>query len=215
MTKLRRGQVYKHKDGCRCFRCAGVPWNRGKKIQSNTGRTHFKKGRGKLDLRGQDFGRLRVVNYAEDYVSPKGATASMFWCICSCGKETKKSGNSLRRGAVKSCGCYNDENRVKIGRANRGRKRDDMRGENNHNWRGDDVGYFALHAWLKRNFEKPKQCLLCGADKHRIEWANISGKYKRDRDDYITICRSCHFNFDRITIDERLLLIDKGGGDKL
>lgn len=57
----------------------------------------------RIDLTGQDFGRLRVVKHA-------GTTAdghALWLCQCTCGKEVFVSGNALRRGNTKSCGCYN------------------------------------------------------------------------------------------------------------
>ena len=44
-TEFKKGDPpHKHRQGCRCFRCSGVAWNKGKHIQTNTGKTHFKKG---------------------------------------------------------------------------------------------------------------------------------------------------------------------------
>lgn len=38
----------------------------------------------------------------------------MWFCLCKCGNEKIVSGNSLRRGATKSCGCLNREHILKI-----------------------------------------------------------------------------------------------------
>jgi hypothetical protein len=66
-------------------------------------------------------------------------------------------------------------------------------GENNPNWKGDDVGYFALHSWIRRTLGKPSRCKKCDTkDTYRYEWANISGKYKRDIADWISLCVKCH-----------------------
>ena len=38
---------------------------------------------------------------------------------------------------------------------------------------------------------------MCGTTKFsRLEWANISGEYKREREDYIAICVPCHRKLD-------------------
>ncbi len=60
------------------------------------------------------------------------------------------------------------------------------------NWKGDDVGYASLHSWVRRHKGKPNDCKKCGKDKSRYEWANISREYKRDLDDWVSLCTSCH-----------------------
>jgi hypothetical protein len=68
----------------------------------------------------------------------------------------------------------------------------------NINWKGDDVGYIALHAWIYRKKGKPQVCEHCGAtrEKRRLNWANIDHQYKRDLDDFISLCVSCHKIYD-------------------
>ena len=59
-----------------------------------------------IDLTGETFGRLTVIKRVP---KPEGATSSSaFWlCKCECGIEKIISGNVLRQGKAKSCGCYN------------------------------------------------------------------------------------------------------------
>lgn len=61
-----------------------------------------------IDLTNQKFGRLTVIEKAE---KPVGShSTSIFWkCRCDCGTEKIISGNVLRQGKAKSCGCYNKE----------------------------------------------------------------------------------------------------------
>lgn len=67
------------------------------------------------------------------------------------------------------------------------------RGPRNHNWKGDSIGYSALHEWLARNFAKTGTCEECRfSDVSRTEWANISGEYRRDRADFRELCPRCH-----------------------
>jgi len=66
------------------------------------------------------------------------------------------------------------------------------KGENNFQWKGDDVGYFALHSWVYRNLGKAKDCKRCGKIKKRYVWHNISGEYKRDLSDWKSVCDTCH-----------------------
>ena len=71
-------------------------------------------------------------------------------------------------------------------------------GENNVNWKGENVGYFALHSWVKRHKGSPVECEKCKKnDKQSVyDWANIDHKYRRNLDDYIRLCRSCHRKHD-------------------
>jgi len=67
-------------------------------------------------------------------------------------------------------------------------------------WKGDKVGYNALHQWLNRNYGKESICEYCGTKKSkRYEWANITGKYLRDRKNWKRLCSKCHHKLDDIT----------------
>ena len=59
-----------------------------------------------IDLTGQTFGRWRVLGRGEN----RGNEITWI-CKCACPKGTIRevSGNSLRRGVSKSCGCLHDE----------------------------------------------------------------------------------------------------------
>ncbi len=68
-------------------------------------------------------------------------------------------------------------------------------GKKNGIWKGDTVGYKALHAWIMRHKPKPEFCERC----HKVppyDLANISGKYKRDVNDFEWLCRRCHMESD-------------------
>lgn len=69
-------------------------------------------------------------------------------------------------------------------------------GEKHHNWK-KDVGYVGLHAWVRRKIGKPEVCKDCGSTSH-VQWANKSHKYKRDTDDWISLCRKCHMKYDNM-----------------
>jgi hypothetical protein len=68
-------------------------------------------------------------------------------------------------------------------------------GSKNPMWKGDDVKYYGLHGWIRCHKPKPTWCELCFSRKP-YDLANISGKYKRDINDYRWLCRSCHMNSD-------------------
>lgn len=58
-----------------------------------------------IDLTGQKFGRLTVVERAEDYVGKSGNRKVRWLCKCECGKEAIIRGCDLKDGHTKSCGC--------------------------------------------------------------------------------------------------------------
>ncbi len=69
-------------------------------------------------------------------------------------------------------------------------------GENNHSWKGDDASYQALHRRLYSRYGKPRICGVCGTTKAKnYDYANLTGKYE-DIEDYLPMCRSCHWKFD-------------------
>lgn len=68
-------------------------------------------------------------------------------------------------------------------------------GKNNPMWVGDKVSYTALHAWVKRNSNKPLLCQECNITK-AYDLANISQEYKRDVTDWEWLCRRCHMTKD-------------------
>ena len=71
-------------------------------------------------------------------------------------------------------------------------------GEKNHNWKGDKVGYQALHTWVRKHKGTPMVCSHCNSKKKKkYEWANISHEYKRELDDWIRLCTKCHRLFDK------------------
>ena len=73
-------------------------------------------------------------------------------------------------------------------------------GEYNSQWKGDKASYRALHSWVEVRLGKPHFCEECGNKKlsHRqYHWANVSGEYKRNIDDWRRLCVKCHKKFDK------------------
>lgn len=62
-----------------------------------------------MDLTGQRYGRLTVVEQAKTHVTPGGRNVYMWRCFCDCGKESIVSTSALRSGDTKSCGCLQRE----------------------------------------------------------------------------------------------------------
>lgn len=82
------------------------------------------------NLTGQRFGRLVVVERAENYVSPKGYTKAQWLCKCDCGNEIVVISNDLVRGKTKSCGCLHDEmSGNRLSKLNKRRNVYDLSGE--------------------------------------------------------------------------------------
>lgn len=67
-----------------------------------------------IDLQGKQFGRLTVL---ERTVSPNNK--ARWVCRCTCGSKMVASGDLLRNGTVKSCGCLRREMGVERGKASR------------------------------------------------------------------------------------------------
>ena len=69
--------------------------------------SHTMRGK-RIDLSGQRFGRLSVLDYAgRRYKSPNSATA-LWRCQCECGNEFIAESVKLRRGRLLSCGCLRE-----------------------------------------------------------------------------------------------------------
>lgn len=60
----------------------------------------------------------------------------------------------------------------------------------------ENAGYMAIHNWLRNNYSKPKNCEYCKLEK-KLDWASKTKEYKRNRDEFIALCRSCHIKLDR------------------
>lgn len=63
-----------------------------------------------FDLTGQRFGRLVVIERAENRIYQCGGTCGQWKCQCDCGEIVIKTSQGLRSGKSKSCGCLRLEN---------------------------------------------------------------------------------------------------------
>ncbi len=81
---------------------------------------------------------------------------------------------------------------------NKGKVLLEMCGPNNPNWSGDKVEYVGIHNWISRKLGKPDTCSQCNkkGTGRNMNWANISGRYKRDIGDWIRMCPKCHRTYD-------------------
>lgn len=95
---------------CKCS-CGNIKTVSGKYLRySKNPSCGCKKGewRRKLDIVGEKFGMLTVVERADDYITPSGAKLTRWRCRCDCGSETIVTGTALRSGSTRSCGCLRD-----------------------------------------------------------------------------------------------------------
>lgn len=67
----------------------------------------------------------------------------------------------------------------------------DLNNEKNGMWKGFKVGLSGLHFWISKHKSKPLFCECCKKNKP-YDLSNISGKYKRDVNDFEWLCRKCH-----------------------
>lgn len=99
---------------------------------------------------------------------------------------------------------FTDEHKRKLSESKKGDK--------HPLWKGEKAGYKSLHQWVIRSLGKADICTLCLSDKN-IEWANKSHKYKRDLDDWIKMCKKCHWRYDQKSKGKssRLFIKSRGG----
>lgn len=74
------------------------------------------------DLTGKRFGRLLCLEAVSRSITPNGTSVFKWRCQCDCGKECNVTGQNLRRGYTRSCGCLLRES-VKYGSITHGMRR--------------------------------------------------------------------------------------------
>lgn len=115
---------------------------------------------------GQRFNKLTVIRY-------QGSNAHNrreYECLCDCGNRKIVTGNALRTGNTKSCGCLH--------------------------YKGDNIGADSGRMRARRLYKDLGICENCGkhpaTDRH-----HINGDTKNnDRSNISFLCRSCHMYVD-------------------
>lgn len=95
-----------------------------------------------------------------------------------------------------------------------GHKKTAKREKERYAWKGDEVGYDGLHKWVPKHLGKPDKCEHCkknGFSSHQIHWANKSGEYKRELNDWIRLCIKCHAVYDGVPIKMRSKWVNQYG----
>ena len=74
-------------------------------------------------------------------------------------------------------------------------------GELNPAWKGNDIGYSALHAWIRKHLPQPKDglCEICHQKKFTLV-ANITSVYNREFKNWVWSCHSCNFLYDNSAV---------------
>lgn len=67
-------------------------------------------------------------------------------------------------------------------------------GEHHSRWKGDNVGYSALHRYVRKIKPEPDLCECCN-ERPPKDLAN-KGTYDRNPDNWEYLCRKCHTNKD-------------------
>ena len=65
--------------------------------------------RGLVDLTGNRYGRLVVIERAPNVMYGECQAQTMWRCRCDCGAELIVRGESLKCGGTRSCGCFRAE----------------------------------------------------------------------------------------------------------
>lgn len=194
-------------------RIGQTPWNKGKKM-SNESRKKLSSSLKKLrrtqtnpnSLKNLLKGRVEWQSGHEPWnkgqkgihLSPKS--------------EFKKGRTPWNKGKKLSKEHCENLSKAHIGQVShlKGKKRPEFSGDRHANWTGDKVSYEGIHGWIAWNFGKANKCenseckyprlnmrgKLMLAPK-KFHWANKTGKYLRDRSDWMMLCPSCHSLHDR------------------
>lgn len=142
----------------------------------------------RVDLLGEKFGRLTVVEYVGH---------SKWLCKCECGNEKIIHGNSLKKGVTQSCGCLNRE------------KGHERCGELNSNYKTSITDEEREARRFKpKNREWNNQikenadytCDICGQrggklHSHHLDAYNWCKKRRYDIANGVCLCEHCHNDF--------------------
>ncbi|KKK47427.1 hypothetical protein LCGC14_3155300 [marine sediment metagenome] len=112
------------------------------------------------------------------------------------GKLMKTNRGWFRKGNQNWLGRHHtNKSKIKMSKSQKAREINN-KNENNPMWKGDNVGYGALHIWINKNKEKTGICSICNEIRY-TDWGNKDHQYKRDINDYFEVCHSCHKIYDK------------------
>lgn len=68
-------------------------------------------------------------------------------------------------------------------------------------WKGDKVGYRAVHSFIERHYGKPTTCEHCQTTNlvgRQIHWASKTQSHTRNRENWMRLCSKCHGIYDKL-----------------
>lgn len=131
------------------------------------------------DLTGCVFGRLTVLEQAEDFVDCSERHYAQWLCRCNCKNQTIKKivGNDLKQGKISSCGCVRKETAGQQGKDHHKTNKYDLSGEYGIGWtfNTNQEFYFDLD-----DYEKIKDyCWYVNVSKNYSRLVSCQGRSKR------------------------------------
>lgn len=155
-----------------------IPWNKGKNVRLNPN-GEFKKGLIPWNL-GKKIRVERVCKGCGKKEMVYPSRLSNEYCSRECLNKHKTSWNKGLKGFLE--------------------------GEKSPHWKGNGVGYSGKHMWIKqiKGSANLYHCHFCGEIKKVMHWANISHEYKREVNDYMSLCPTCHYKYDSQYRKEKL-----------
>jgi len=123
------------------------------------------------DLEGMIFGRLTVLKF-----SSIEKNKAMWLCLCECGEKKICSGNSIKQGKTKSCGCLHLESVIENVKGRKKKRDEGIRKENKIH-----PLYIVLNAMIQRCYnEKCKEYKWYG-----VKGIHVSEEWKNDKKKFI------------------------------
>lgn len=96
---------------------------------------------------------------------------------------------------------------------NKGKEFPQMIGKNNPNWKGGIAYVRNLHHWVKRKKGRAQICIDCGDDSEKrvIQWSNVDHKYRKNLNDFVGRCVSCHkfYDYKNFILPQRQLIVSE------
>lgn len=130
----------------------------------------------------------------------------MKYCECGC-KQILKEGLTTQAKVRRFISGHNSYgNKVNLGRELTRRHKNKISqsllskklgGKQHHLYKEEGFSYSAVHNWLRYNFGKADRCDFCGSNRN-IDWANKSHNYTRELNDWIKLCKKCHWKYDQV-----------------
>ena len=130
-----------------------------------------------------------------------GTLSSYDYCKCRC-EDCRKAKNEYKKGYKAGIRIDRETWNQNISKAAQARPISSrLSGSDNGNWKGDNVGYFGIHSWIRKYKEKTGICQHCNKNvgivyPNSTHFANKDHQYKRDLEDYMELCPSCHKKYD-------------------